>query len=127
MYEEVALHDMQLCITCAPPGTHIGSLASTWDTYVDAGRAYEGHISVGSDPLMGPREEEAAETDHRGYIILLSRLFQPIVLDGHRRPVTGICFGSRDELVMLCTGAQDYIILWSVEAAKIASEAGQID
>ena len=59
-------------------------------------------------------------------LILIDHIFQPLDLEGHRHPVTGLCFGHRTKPTLLCSAADDYIIVWNIEKARASIDTGKI-
>ncbi|XP_055495210.1 WD repeat-containing protein 27 isoform X1 [Leucoraja erinacea] len=60
-----------------------------------------------------------------------SEAFSPAIWDkesleliGHRQSVTALAFGHRCEPTLLCSAAEDYIIIWDVEACRMRIEQG---
>ncbi|XP_013382695.1 WD repeat-containing protein 27-like [Lingula anatina] len=56
----------------------------------------------------------------------LDKLFcKPLELEGHRHKASAMCFGPSHFPTKLCTAAEDYIIVWDLEKAKIMKDTGQ--
>ncbi|CAH1264288.1 WDR5B [Branchiostoma lanceolatum] len=51
--------------------------------------------------------------------------FRPLDLVAHRKTVTATTFGFHSQPTLLCTAAEDYIIVWNIEAARHMYEQGQ--
>ncbi|XP_067667942.1 WD repeat-containing protein 27-like [Haliotis asinina] len=43
---------------------------------------------------------------------------EPLILTGHRQPITSICFGFNTNPKLLCSAAGDYVIVWNIHTAR---------
>jgi WD40 repeat protein len=46
-------------------------------------------------------------------------------LCGHRKEVTALCLNHSEDNPLLCSGAEDYIIVWDLNAAQQYSSQGK--
>ncbi|XP_029799136.1 WD repeat-containing protein 27 [Suricata suricatta] len=50
---------------------------------------------------------------------------QPLILRGHRQPVTALTFGNAVNPLLICSASQDYVIMWSLDECRQRALLGQ--
>ncbi|XP_067901570.1 WD repeat-containing protein 27 isoform X4 [Heterodontus francisci] len=51
-------------------------------------------------------------------------ILQTLELKGHHRSITALAFGNHCEPTLLCSAAEDYIIIWDIEACRMRIQQG---
>ncbi|XP_078086766.1 WD repeat-containing protein 27 [Mustelus asterias] len=51
-------------------------------------------------------------------------ILQSLQLKGHHQAITALAFGNHQEPTLLCSAAEDYIIIWDVEACRTSIQEG---
>ncbi|XP_032449246.1 WD repeat-containing protein 27 [Lynx canadensis] len=44
--------------------------------------------------------------------------YQPLILRGHRQPITAVTFGNTVSPLLICSASQDYVMLWSLDECR---------
>ncbi|XP_071111369.1 WD repeat-containing protein 27-like [Haliotis cracherodii] len=58
------------------------------------------------------------ERTHVGIWSFQSLQSDPLILTGHRQPITSLCFGFNASPKLLCSAAGDYVIVWNIHSAR---------
>ncbi|XP_041063528.1 WD repeat-containing protein 27 [Carcharodon carcharias] len=53
-------------------------------------------------------------------------ILQTLELKGHHQSITALTFGNHYEPTLLCSAAEDYIIIWDVEACQMKIQEGSV-
>ncbi|XP_059842729.1 WD repeat-containing protein 27 isoform X2 [Hypanus sabinus] len=53
-------------------------------------------------------------------------LLQSLELKGHHQSVTALTFGHHSEPTLLCSAAEDYVIIWDMEACQMRIQQGSV-
>ncbi|XP_072436475.1 WD repeat-containing protein 27 isoform X1 [Chiloscyllium punctatum] len=51
-------------------------------------------------------------------------ILQTLELKGHHQSITALAFGNHNEPTLLCSAAEDYVIIWDVEACRMSLQQG---